>query len=217
MLGLGLFLRASGSPTAGEPEPEPFVFDTFTFGPAGTALETHTADSGATIAKHPASANTMVSDGLGMVRGHTVNSVDMLRYATDPVANVRITADLFAASDNNSSSLGVCARIHATDNTCYMFRLNASGDLWQLYKIITGTATLLGSAAQVITPGATYAIDFTVDVDHLDCLVNGDSVVSVTNADITAAGYVGIRTGGASGNTVGLHLDNFRAFAVEAA
>jgi hypothetical protein len=104
-----------------------------------------------------------------------------------------------------------------TGTTYYSARYQTSDNTWRLIKTVAGTDTSLGSAAATLTPGSTYRVRLDMTGSALALSVNGTSLVTATDAAITATGGSGLQLGvnGSSStvtNTTGLHLDNFRAY-----
>jgi hypothetical protein len=107
----------------------------------------------------------------------------------------------------------VIGRASTSSNTYYRAGYFGPGTDWELYKVVNGTSTLLGTYDQTLSAGATYTVKLDMQGSTIRLLVNGVERISVTDASITAAGRGGVRLGylGATSvpsNTSGLHLDN---------
>lgn len=187
------------------------VSDSFT-DTAGTLLENHTGATGATWTKHSASTTTAQITDAGRIRPSAVSSATALYYASGVPASAEydVTAD-FVVMSLVTIFTGITARTDTTANTFYFVRYNQTqGQLWQLYKFVAGTATLLGSFAQTLTVGQTYAVKLQIRDAAKKVFIDGVEQISSVDNAITAAGRAGVRLLDGSASDAGaLHLDNF--------
>jgi hypothetical protein len=195
-----------------------FVQDSFA-DTAATNLTSHTGEVGATWTEHPnyTAGGAAISDA-NRCRKLTGTSQTSAHYASGTPAGVdyEVEADLVFLS-SQSMSIGVAARIDTGANTMYFARwLNAS-TRWELFKLVTGTATSLGTFSDTFSSGTKNL--------RLQCYdaakkVFVDDVERISSADnaITAAGSAGLRDGStiAGGDTTGFHWDNFLATEADA-
>lgn len=118
-----------------------------------------------------------------------------------------VSASVYKSSTDNAT-MGVIGRYYkVTDTNCYLALVRASTgtDSIQLYKIVEGTATQLGSTvSQEWVDGDTLTL--TMIGNTISLLVNGTSLISVTDGTFNnVVGQAGLR---ASFGTTG-GLDNF--------
>ncbi|HYC00358.1 MAG TPA: fibronectin type III domain-containing protein [Candidatus Limnocylindrales bacterium] len=130
------------------------------------------------------------------------------------------SADYHVAADVHyvgagSTEAGIAVRISGPDATAsyYFVRYEATGQEFELYKVVSGTPTLLTNAAYSLSVGGSFRMALQAIGSTIKVYAAGAEVISITNADITAAGVAGVRFSGsaAGSDTVGLHLDNLVA------
>lgn len=182
------------------------VTDTFT-GTDGTLLQNHTADSGQTWAKHPNYASDL------KLFGGRVYGPEWAMYTSSAVPSSNqydVSATLTVKS--NVGALGVVGRASTsgTDNL-YLGRYNAGTGSWELVKCTT-SCTVLGSFAQTLTVGSTYALKLEIRDAAKKLYVDGVERISSTDNTDTQVGRAGIRQGPlptTASTTTGYHLDSF--------
>jgi hypothetical protein len=190
-----------------------FASDTFT-DTSGTALSTHSADW--TLHTSYGTGACVISDA-NRVRRSNNNSALFWHAGSPASADYEVSADLFTKeTDGGASNTGVVGRVDTTANTAYHARYGGSTtDGWQLFKIVGGTSTQLGStSSQSLTDETTYAVKLKMVGTTIELFKegSGSATISVTDSAISAAGKSGIRfVGTAETNTAGLHIDNFSA------
>jgi hypothetical protein len=101
------------------------------------------------------------------------------------------------------------ARLDPSILTAYALR--GSSGSWNLFRVVNGVFTSLGSSAQAWTVGSTYRAVLRVRGTQVTALVDGVERITVADANISAAGQVGTRSSVAQTDTTGLHLDNLLA------
>jgi hypothetical protein len=188
-----------------------FVNDTFT-GAINTALTAHTGETGATWTKHASSgAGTVILTDVNRARVGTTGGT-ILYYAsgTPAGADYSVAAPVFAAS-NTTRAIGVTGRVDTAANTYYGAFYDGTNTRWELRSVVAGVVTTLGTSAQALTVGSTYTATLQMVGTAITLLVDGSSVVSVTDSSIAAAGSVGVLGSTASTNTTGYHLDSLTA------
>ena len=180
------------------------VTDTFT-GANGTLLENHVGEVGASWTWHPNYAADL------KIQNNRVWGPEWGLYFASGIpstAEYDVTADLTVLS--NAGAIGVVARASTSGtDALYMARYNATGASWELVKCTT-SCTVLGSFAQTLAIGSTYALKLEVRNAAKKLYVNGVERASSTDNTITQVGRAGIRSGpGVTTATTGYHLDNF--------
>lgn len=186
------------------------VADNFT-DVAGTDLTAHTADSGATYARHPAySGNSAVISDANRARPVTA-SAQILHVASVAPTGAEYDVSGVVVKLSDSGHGGVAGRCHATDATFYGAVADDSG-LWRLYKAEAGSFTSLGTYSQSLTLGTGYTVKLELRNAAKKVYVDGVERISSADNAITAAGKFGpwFYSGGGS-NVTAFHLDSLTA------
>ena len=197
--------------------------DVFT-GSIYTELSAHNAN----WAKHTASSSTrtcILSTENRLRRGSTDgNTVLYYRTENPGSADYKVSATLFSKSDGGGiSNTGVVGRCDTSAITFYHARSSDSAtNLYQLYRFVAGTATLLGSSSRGTWGDEEgRAVALHMQGTSIALHVNGSStpIVTATDSAITAAGKAGVRFSGGTAETdsFGMHLDDWIAETFEAA
>lgn len=187
-----------------------FASDNFT-GTDGTLLSAHTPSGGGSW-----------SDGTGAAEEFEISNNNRLkttssdlRFAkhsgTPASAEYDVLATFVVVSVTANSTMGICGRIAAAANTCYFARYNHSSTQWQLFKVVSGTATQLATYSQSLSAGNTLAIKLELRDAAKKFYIDGVERLSSADNVITAAGQAGVRAGGTGSNTTGQHLDDWSA------
>ena len=194
-----------------------FASASFT-GTAGTELSD--ADSNWTKAPSSSAQNIIISDA-GRGRLDAVNAAASIYYhsGTPASADYSVSSTLFAKQASGGDTyIGVTGRQSTSVNTHYLAWYGGGiTDAWQLYKVVAGAVTQLGSnSGQVLTDETGYAVKLEMIGTAIKLYKEGSSTptISVTDSAITAAGKAGIRgaqSTGSFGDTFGLHIDDFSA------
>ena len=191
------------------------VYDAFT-GTSGSNLTTHEADSGASWTQDASLNDALVLSGANRV--YTPGGSVTAQYVTGavpPGSDYTVSAVIRALSAITDSYAGIIGRVNAAGNSLYYGRYAGSAGAgtarWELYKVVAGSATLLGSANHNISTSSDYVMRLVLAGTSIRLLVNDASQVSVTDGDVTAAGTAGFRCIApvAQTDTTGLHLDEF--------
>lgn len=187
------------------------VSDTFT-DTAGTAVESHTGEIGATWTKSSLFAGTAAITAAGRVRStsstdaSTGNSI-FTASGVPASGEYDIGFDMVVLSD-----LGVGAVFcysNAGVRSGLEFYWLTSGQAWHLDKLVTGTKTSLASKSDTLVVGDTYHIVIQVRSGGPTILKNGTSILTSTDTTFTS-GLAGIQLGHITTDTTGIHIDNFR-------
>jgi hypothetical protein len=200
-----------GTPTGGGISD--FVTETFTEA-TSTTLASHTGEVGATWTLHPSYGNTVIVDA-SIDRAYASSTSSTAYYAsgTPSSANYYVQVTVTVASLPFTGSAGPAGRMDTTANTQYGFRLR-DGTSWQLFKLVTGTLTQLGSEStnNIPTVGQSRTLKLVMTGDQISGYVEGTLEVGpITDMAITAAGKAGIRLANPMDVSTGFHLDNFSA------
>ena len=169
------------------------IGDDFT-GTAGTDISGRTATGtygGFSWVKNSnfANSNIIVAGSGAAVRASASATLQPYYSGTAPgSADQTVSASItFGTSARTSISLG--ARM-TTDSNTDGYYVNHSGGNWQLFKRVGGTTTVLGTAADA--GGGTYAVDLICLGSAISVKVNGTTLLSATDTDLTAAGRCGL-------------------------
>lgn len=182
-----------------------FGNDTFSDETSNVNLTTHTADDGGTWTAVSGTINIAYTSGTAYQAG---SGSSLYTHSGTPAnANYTVSHDLKVLT-TLAGAAGPAARV--TDSSNYYFaRYYGTGGLeWQLYKIVSGSATLLDNTAETLSTSTTYALVFTVDGTSLELTSDTVSKLSATDGSLSSAGSAGIRffsTG------TGLRIDNYSA------
>lgn len=187
-----------------------FITDTFT-GSAGTAITSHTGETGATWTHNTAayaSSNMVLTDANRLRNNYSGVS---LPYASglpgDP--NYSVSAAIYQAGTPPTSFLGVAGRINTAAGTFYYAVYNITGTKWQLSKNVNGSSTTLGQVSTALVNGDVVTLDMQDRMIRL--LVNGVELIRAADESITAAGRAGVVGNASATNANGYHLDSFSA------
>lgn len=183
--------------------------DTFTDADA-TSILTHVPEIG-TWVKYAASTNTADPTIIGnRIVGENAATVSIYSCVSPQTPNYIVSCDVVMRSDNNLSQNGPIGRLVTGVVTYYHARYNTLTNAWQLYKFVNSTPTQLGTdQAAVLTVDQAYRCDLWMTGSLISMVVDGVTLVSVTDTAIPNAGRAGFRIGGAETGTTGVHLDNF--------
>ncbi|MES9522462.1 hypothetical protein [Streptomyces capoamus] len=125
----------------------------------------------------------------------------ILRAATAMASNDNFAQVTIAAT--TTASQGVWCRGNSNISQGYLWRNN--GTSWDLFSVVGGSFTNLGTYAAAAAPGDVAKVQAVGTT--ITGYVNGVSRVSVTNSAVTTGTSVGIR----SDSTSGVRYDNFSA------
>ena len=186
-----------------------FVFDSFT-DTAGTLLGSHTGETGATWTEHGSYAvgDPLITDANRM-RTSVGSTACWYASGTPTGADYDVTATMVQRSQASSNSAGPAGRIDTGANTMYFARYLGPTGGWQLFKIVAGTATQLGSTySQTLTADQGYECKLSMSGSTIKVAIDGvDRITPSADTAITDAGKAGFRAAGAIANTTGLHFD----------
>jgi len=180
--------------------------------------DTFTGADGATLAAYSASWVRSLGGGTGNVTllgnraRHSTTAVVVYIYSAvaAPGADYDVSATVYFGSTDGVPSVGVCGRIvDTTTATFYQARFTLGTGI-VLARFTANTAVTLASVAYTPTLGAEPKLTLRMRGTQLSVLLDDVVVLGpITDANITAAGYVGLRMASASATTV--HMDNLVA------
>lgn len=186
------------------------AFDLFTDA-NGTALESHVASDGGAWAKNPISGAGSITIDNNRIHNTNDATLHVSYHSWSPVSADYLVSAAFVRRSTSGTDIGICARLDASANTYYLLRYNMTIPGWQMYKVVAGVTTQLGSTVgQTLTVDQDYLATLSVIGSTIVASVDGLAIISVTDTAITAAGHAGVRTNGAAQLGIGLHLDTFQ-------
>lgn len=190
-----------------------FASDAFT-DTNGVALQSHTPTGGGSWTEHASyTAGAMEIRTNRARQSGGINNSLFYHSGTPSSAEYDVEADL-ALLSNNSGIYEVAGRIATAANTYYAARKRLNGTV-ALIKVVAGTVTSLGSASGQSDVGGNLRLQIRDATKKL--FWDDVEILSSTDNEITAAGKAGIVDRGSnSGNTTGMHFDNFLADDVSA-
>ena len=184
--------------------------DTFV-GPDNTPLPAHQTDTGQNWINVGVGTTPPLLDAGRLFPNKSSGGSEF--YALDGVSltDCEVAADILTGTFG--AGLGLIARVQGTGSSrnSYYARLNKAQNRIQLYRVVNGNTTSLGSAIpDPAEDNASYrlvlrCVGSTIEVDW-----NGSTVISATSTHITGPGSVGI--GHYRANTI--RWDNFSAGAI---
>ncbi len=192
-----------------------FATDTFT-GTSGTLLDAYSANW---VAHSSSAANALISDANRARKESASGTALYYHTGTPATADYSVEVDVVYFSTSPTQYVGPAGRIDTSANTMYHFRYSQADSTWYLYRISAGTLNILGTYAQSFTSGTRRA-KLQMIGTAIKGFVDGVERVSATDSNITAAGKAGLRlatTATGTGNSQGLHVDNFEAYDESAA
>jgi lysophospholipase L1-like esterase len=216
---IGLGIRMSGNRGAGGGI-APIYRDDFV-GTTGTALTSHTADSGQSwMQVSTVSTGTMQLTSDGGVKN--TGGVIGLYYLDTPIINDGwVAAQVNMTATLGTSSSGIAFRVNASSDTCYAIVVTpSSSNRFLLTKRIAGASTTLGSFLGNAFPDPTSdlylrapdqrEIRLECEGTNIRAFLDGRLVISVTDASI-ASGRPGIYQVFYATDTTGNHIRGWSA------
>ena len=155
-----------------------------------------------------------VITGASRLRADASGNAVYRNTATPPSADYEVSADIYVNTTTDTNA-GVIARCSSSAATFYYARWRGTVG-HQLFKFVSGTATQLGSTvATTYSDGTTAQIKLRVEGTTISLYKDGEPspIISVTDSDITAAGFAGLYINN-GGYTTGPHLDHWAAAAL---
>lgn len=199
---IGMTVRAQSSQ---------FVSDTFT-DTTGINLSAHTGEIGASWTKHPSTTGNIVLSDANRVRSATAASSTYYASGTPATADYIVQADITRLSAT-VDYVSIAGRVNTASNTLYFFDYSNTRNQWEMYKLVSGTLTLLGTSVESFgSIGTTRTIALSMIGTSIQAYVDGVVKISVVDASITGAGRAAIGSFGAAADATGQHLDNFAAY-----
>jgi len=186
-----------------------YTRDSFT-DTAGKLLTAHTE---APWTMHPASAGDGIITNANRLRHNGASVIGLLFVdLPSPSADYDVVATFCPQTNIGGALTGIVGRLDRTVNTLYLARYSGSGSVWQILKIVNGSATtLVSSASFPLTAGLFYDARLVLRNAYKALEINGVEVCRTTDNAITGVGVGGVRLFDSSQNqdATSMHLDNF--------
>lgn len=171
------------------------VNDTFT-DTAGTALASHTGETGATWTVHPsyASGAVITTSPANKVKFGSGNNAGYYASGTPGSADYTVKATYTIGSGGidtgGNAYFGVTGRMSTSADTYYWGAWYAG--TWYITKVLSGSLTFLNTTSSgTLTAGNTYDLELVMSGTGLTLKVNGSTVLTATDSDISSAGKSG--------------------------
>tara|TARA_R110000868_G_scaffold203031_6_gene450840 strand:- start:2078 stop:2716 length:639 start_codon:yes stop_codon:yes gene_type:complete len=194
-----------------------FTSDTFT-GTAGTTLTAHTGETGASWTRHPndAGAETFVITDANRLRANSAAGTGCQFYASGVPSSpdYDVSFDLVVKSLITGDFIEVAGRCDTVAWTHYRVTWDEAGQQFILVYRVNGSGANLATFSKLLVVGTTYALTLRMRGSAISVLLDGATIMSVTDTQVTAAGRVLVSTFAgvaAQTNTTGVHLDNLIA------
>ena len=164
-------------------------------------LETYSGTDGQSLTEYNAAWTAVPGQQGGVIISgsrarHNTTSFASVFYRSDvapPSADYSVSADLYFSAVSGSPSIGPCLRMSATAITMYQVRY-VGGTGITLGRFLNGTASTLSTVAFTPTAGQTAKLTLKAEGTSLSVYLDDVLIIGpVTDANITAAGYVGHR------------------------
>jgi hypothetical protein len=192
-------------------------------GAVGTPLQNRPSEDGSTWTRHDvlSTMSSVITDA-GRVRRAAASSASAgsIYYSSiEPSrSDYTVEADIYVASNVANDAIGVIGRYDPGGTaTSYVAGYDQVTQTWQLIRFSYGVRYILAqSTPRALTPGQTYRVALDMRGTNLRLFLDGEPLLSVTDAGISigTAGFgAGYGAGGLSEaltDSTGLHLDNFR-------
>jgi hypothetical protein len=188
-----------------------FVQDSFTES-SDVTLANHTGETGATWTVHSSGAdNLRILAADDFVKPASSGTTSPAYYAsgTPGAAEYTVKADIVRRGAGSiGAAAGVTGRGDTSANTLYLARYNGTAGQWQMFKIVAGTSTSLGTYSQTLTVSQAYEMTFDITDSAKRLLVDGVERISSSDNVITAAGKAGTRWLLNSADQFNMTMDN---------
>jgi lysophospholipase L1-like esterase len=188
-----------------------FLLDNFV-GTNGTNITAHSPDTGGSWAVQsgfsPATPSKIQTNRLYT----TTSSGVYANGATPPSADYYVEAVLFKVSTVAADNVGVAARMQSGATTLYFARWSETAAGWQLFKTVAGASTQLGSTSSgTFAVSASHTLRLTCSGSTISASLDGSQIISVTDTDISTAGFAGVRAATTQSSATGIHIESITA------
>ncbi|WP_158671927.1 SGNH/GDSL hydrolase family protein [Bradyrhizobium guangdongense] len=188
-----------------------FLDDTFTDAD-NTLITNHTPESGLAYYTQPAfSASPHCSVINNRLVGTSASGVYFNNQAARFGADYYVEAKLDFLSTIAGENVGITARAAPNAQTFYVARWGQSSSSFALFKSVAGTLTQLGSSYVTTFTSGSKVLRLTCQGSTISVAVDGTTVISVTDTDISLQGFAGVRFLALQTESTGIHVDRLTA------
>lgn len=198
-----------------------FVKDTFT-DTVGTALVSHTGETGATWTKtsYSNATNQILIGSANTAYGSATAGEGVWLASGNPTGpDYSVQADFVNKSAIGGQDMSILGRLSSGGTAFYYAaRWNEANNQIELFKNIAGVFTTLGTPVNIgLAVGHTVTVRLSMGGTNISVWASIDGgamfqYISTTDSSLTGSGNAGIRSVQAGTTTTGTHLDNFSAF-----
>lgn len=183
-----------------------FVQDSFT-DTDGTNLQGHVGEIGAAWTKLPGFSGNATINGNTLING--TSEAAYYASGSPAAADYAVSAD-YSWENSSFANLKIMGRADTSTGDHYALHYARSDATFRLQKHVSGSLTTLASGSQSLVNASTFRTHkLQLSGTNLEGFVDGVSMVSTSDATITAAGKAGLRLSGAANTR--LRIDNFLA------
>lgn len=203
---LCLHILRTGAGDPIEPGNEWILHDTFEAA-NGTLIQNHTA-GGVTWLVDRADAFAITDGRLhALPTGSTSRRTSHADVAMSS-ADYDVIANFVVVSDNENGNFGIRGRVDPVNENEYGVIYTTNGNRFRLFKFVAGTEVFIQNYDPPVAPtSGTYMLRMRGST--ISVLVDDVEVISVTDTDVTAPGYAGVRTYGVSSDVAGVNITEF--------
>ena len=113
--------------------------------------------------------------------------------ATPPSANYSVFADIWKPNSGSPNpSMGIIGRASSSTQTYYLLQYRHSTTSLELFKLVSGASTQLGSTYTMTLTSTPVSLELRMNGTAIEGYTDGVQRITVTDSDISAAGYAGI-------------------------
>jgi hypothetical protein len=174
-----------------------FLSDDFTEGGGNVTLDTHTVTPGpgGTWVEHGSYADDCSISGANdwIIAPAGADFCVYYNDASPTNANYSVEGSVFVQSNVSSTYPGVAGRVATGANTMYRVYYDTTDGRWELYKVVAGSITALGTPySQALTDSQTYVVKLEMNGTAIKVYIDAVERISVTDTDIAAAGKAAV-------------------------
>lgn len=168
------------------------VYDTFTDTDSALLVTgPHTPETGGAWDYGPGNSlsDTLITSN--RLRGVNDSTTTFINTATPPSADYDVEAEVHFFSIGTSFRAGPMGRAVVASNDYYGVTYNSNTGNWELYKVLSGGITVLGSWADSPVATNTRIARLEMIGTGLEAFIDGVSRITATDSSLSAAGKAG--------------------------
>lgn len=186
------------------------TLDTFT-SPTVKGLIDHTGELGPWTLESGVGHGAALDPTNGRLRSNggsaTIYSMRGLQAGSDHWCE----ATYYRGTATSVGGIALAVRVNG-GNSAYWGRYNAATDVWEVYKIVSGTSTMLGSTANTgfgfDSPGSSCRVRLTANGSTISLAIGGTTVITATDTSLTG-GNPGLRSATNYASGAGPEIDDY--------